>query len=988
MRFVTSACEHRLEEIEWLSDESKQNAKIRLSKFTRGIGHFEDKDLAVLEGKVLQTKSPWENYKVIAKFLNFPINFYHKSVNRTNGAVLSRIIRNATRNGMIYPVYIAQPPFFYPATPDKMLGEPALNFGSLGVLFAQELIYSLDVRSTKYDQDGNIITWLDDKDCPYYAKQVELVIQQFDEYNYMGEGVNGKLTSAMNISDLCAISLAFQAFQEFKREYGDKVKPSTYLFTPEQEFFISWAQVCRSLVTDEQAGVDRATSHYSPRELRVNGPLSNLREFYEAFNVKPGDRMYRPPDKRVSLCVSDRFLYQYVNGGWLNKSKIPKDHSIWGSFEELHDKPKTENEGYLLNFFELHPTDAVLKEYFLSALDEEAIEKAQLDPTKEDLAVIASIETLEDYFIKAAAFNAQSINTLMFYLYKFTNWQFYGDSELATAILLQDGLGLPSRDYYLQEEKQEKAKAYKEYIKRLLIASGESLDEAMHNVGLVYQLEYQLAEISLPLEELCDPAKNNTKKSLEELQSAFPLIDWKGYFAKMEIPDSVHVIIEPVEYFERLLELLQKTDLATLKIYMKVRYLSTAAPFLHKEMQLIHFEYQDKALYGVQEMEPKWKRAFQLVCDISDLISQYDVLTRSTTSITFNNIFTYINTAFEHRLESIKWLSKESKQNAVKMLSQVQKGVGHFEKKAFTKLEGKVLKTNSLWDNHKLAAKYLNHANNFYHKSVDRTRISAIMKIIRNSTPFKICFPTFYEQPPFHYLNPPSKLLGDPAFTFGGFGMIYARELLYALDLQNAKYDRKGDISDWLTEDDKEYYYEQTGRIIDQFEQYNSQGKANNAKFGAGHNIADLGALSIAFQAFQDFKKEYGDKVKPSTYLYSTDQEFFIAWAQLCRVLVTNEQAELDASTSCFAPRELRVDGPLSNLNEFYEAFNVKPGDSMYRPPEKRVSLWWSLSKHSKRTGRSFGSNRVQLGRFTPEQEFFVARAQAWRRLITKDEAL
>ncbi|KAJ3271013.1 hypothetical protein HDV01_007163, partial [Terramyces sp. JEL0728] len=796
VRYIVKAFEKRIEEIDWMSAETKEKALLKLSAFRVKIGYPDKlKDYSSLEGKVVRSNYLWHNVRLVNRFNHdHRKGFYKQPVDRDEWFMPPYMVNayfNPLGNEIVFPAAILQPPFFYAPTAEKPLGEPALNFGAIGGVIAHEISHGFDDSGSKYDHEGNLVNWWTESDKSNFESRTELIIQQFNEYTTFGQNLNGKLCAGENIADLGGISVAFKAFQAYKEDHLDQIKSSSGRFTPEQEFFISWAQGWRGLIRKDAALLRVTTDPHSPGEHRTNGPLSNFEPFHDAFSIKEGDRMFRTQEKRVSIWshsklrkmelaayynsqsvdtlaklegylneqktlsfqLSDpaaynydldddvdvlssisqqdiqklriarnkyfqdngipldsippasisnstigrttahvpsefaapsiynhtsnswnefhtpnsspdqnllyqmEFLkihkekqnasaglkraelavmeakyrakvirsqggvasstistlertrklkeraaemvnrslqqkrevekaidfgnfnfsvspadsfYHYVNGAWLLKNQIPNSHSTWGTFENLHDKQLVDNESNIIKYFGKGKGDAVLLEYYRSALDEESIEKAQLDPTKEDLAVIASIETLEDYFIKAAAFNAQSVNVTMFYTHVLGFPKAKKKvSKNRAAILLQDGLGLPSRDYYLQEEKQEKAKAYKEYIKRLLIVSGESLDEAMHNVELVYQLEYQLAEISLPLEDLCDPAKNNTKKSLEELQSAFPLIDWKGYFAKMEIPDSVHVIIEPVEYFERLLELLQKTDLATLKIYMK-----------------------------------------------------------------------------------------------------------------------------------------------------------------------------------------------------------------------------------------------------------------------------------------------------------------------------------------------------------------------------------------------------------------------------------
>ncbi|KAJ3261200.1 hypothetical protein HK103_006509 [Boothiomyces macroporosus] len=647
------------------------------------------------------------------------------------------------------------------------------------------------------------------------------------------------------------------------------------------------------------------------------------------FSVSPGDS-----------------FYHYVNGAWLIKNSIPPDHSTWGTFEQLHrtNKALAESKMDILNvgtdkfLFGEDKGAQVLYELYQSAMDVEAVEKFKLQPIMEDLKDIESATTAQELFEKAGKLYLHGVIITPFYLFKFPKEK--GNENSNVVFLLQDGLGLPTKEYYLSEQLEEKTIAYQLYIKKAFLELGLTGYEADIVSHEIFEFEVQLANISSSLHDICDPGLNNRKMSLKELEIACPSVPWTSYFEKADLPDSTEVIAEPLVYFKRLSELLSSTLLDSLKNYMKLKYITTAAPYLHNELSVAEFEFRGKSLFGLKEIEPRWKWALQLVCDIEDLINRADVEERSKAAVALFDIIRFVTRAFEHRLDEVEWLCEDSKKRAKTRLSKFSRGIGHFYDKNLAPLEGKVLRTNSLWENYKLIAKQIDIPVNFFYRSVDHRHTFIISNILKATISNGAIFPTYLAQSPFFYTYTPDKLLGEPGLNFGAIGVLYAHALLYSLDICWTKYDKNGEIVGWLCETDRPYYQKQIDAVVAQYNSYHFNGEQVNGILTASNNLADLGAISIAYKALQDFKEEYGEKVKPSTYLFTIEQEFFISWAQVCRNLVTEEQAQYDLSCSYFAPREWRVNGPLSNFKEFYEAFNVKPGDRMYLSPDKRVYLW------------------------------------------------
>jgi putative endopeptidase len=203
-------------------------------------------------------------------------------------------------NEIVFPAAILQPPFFYPPSADAPLGHPALNFGGIGAVIAHEISHGYDDQGRQYDANGELNDWWTEKDAANYLDRASKIVEQFNGYEFFGKNVNGKLTQGENIADLGGASVSFAAMQEYMKEFGDQV-PQHEKFTQDQLFFISFGQIWRNLIREEEAHQRVITDPHSPGEFRADGPLSNLPEFYKAFGVQAGDKMYRDESIRVSI---------------------------------------------------------------------------------------------------------------------------------------------------------------------------------------------------------------------------------------------------------------------------------------------------------------------------------------------------------------------------------------------------------------------------------------------------------------------------------------------------------------------------------------------------------------------------------------------------------------------------------------------------------------------------------------------------------------
>ncbi|KAJ3314900.1 hypothetical protein HDV04_005321 [Boothiomyces sp. JEL0838] len=644
-----------------------------------------------------------------------------------------------------------------------------------------------------------------------------------------------------------------------------------------------------------------------------------------------------------SVSPSQSF-YRYVNGGWLIKNKIPAEYSTWNTFRILDEVSKENLRVIFDDLLKLEPGTSLLAEFYASAMDEDAVEKAGLSPISGDLKAIDGIESPEQYYELTAKFAAENLGKSFWYYYVGADDR---NSSMNTLMIGQSGLGLPNRDYYLDESKADKVVKYKEFLNKILKVAGQSADEAAKNTDAIYAFEKKVAEFSLPNDQLRDPVKTYNKRSLSELKSIAPAINWDVYFNNIGIQNATDIVLHNIEYFEKLSATLAETPLSTLKNYLKAHFISSAAPLLNKELVDIEFEFHSKALQGVKENKPRWKRATEWSNMLQDLLSEIYVAKHFSkkSKAAAADMVDYIIKAFAKRIEEIDWMAPATKEKARLKLSTFRVKIGYPDKwRDYSPLKGKIVRSNSVLKNFREVAKFNNqYENSYYNKPVDREKWFMppyMVNAYYNPPGNEIVFPAAILQPPFFYAPTEKYPLGQPALNFGSIGGIISHEISHGYDDQGAKYDHEGNLVNWWTPEDSANFEARTKLIIEQFDEYTFFGEKLNGKLTAGENIADLGGISVSYKAFQEYIAVHGDKVKPFTSKFTREQEFFISWAQGWRNLITKDAAVMRIVNDPHAPGEHRTDGPLSNFSEFHKAFGVKQGDRMFREHSKQVSIW------------------------------------------------
>ena len=630
-------------------------------------------------------------------------------------------------------------------------------------------------------------------------------------------------------------------------------------------------------------------------------------------------------------------FFKYANGGWIKQNPIPAAYSQWGIGnlvqEDVWQKLKAINEKALLST----STDAntrKIHDFYFTAMDTLTIEKVKLMPINTELYLINSIKNTKDLLRVITHLHTIGVPTA----FDLGVYQDMKNSELNALYLSQGGLGLPNRDYYFNKDART-VKIVTDYkTKHLVRMLGYLNANYASGAASVFSLEKSLASKSRKLEDLRDPYANYNKMSVADLNKLTPKINWNDLFTALSIKTDSVIVGQP-EFFTQLNKLLTTTPLIHWKNYLRFHLLSNYADYLHKKVNNEDFRFYGKIIRGRKEQLPRWKRALQWEeAAMGEILGQLYVKDNFTpkTKERYEKLCDDVFAAFAERIKNLDWMSEATKQKSLQKLSTVTKKVGYpNEWKDFSKL-----KTNDklLVDNIKSANKFWFEYNiGKLNKPVDRTEWEMT--------------PQTYNA----YYNPSNNEIVMPAgiFVIPGFkdeeiddAVIYGyaaastigHEITHGFDDEGRQFDDKGNLQNWWLEEDEKKFNEKAEKYVEQFNNYIVLDSLHiNGKATLGENIADLGGLVIALDAFKKTAQYKEGKLIDG---FTPLQRYFFGYALGWLGHQRDEELATRVLTDVHSPAFLRVNGPFSNIDEWYEAFGIKEGDKMFRPNSDRVKIW------------------------------------------------
>jgi putative endopeptidase len=568
-------------------------------------------------------------------------------------------------------------------------------------------------------------------------------------------------------------------------------------------------------------------------------------------------------------------------------------------------------------------------------MDEAKANEKGIGPIADLLKKVGDVATAEDIARLVGEFHAAGVGSLF-------HFSVDQDEKMSTRYAVQfwqGGLGLPERDYYLGSSDYSKQirEQYREHVAKMLQLLGQPEKEAAKSAEAVLRIETALAEASRTPVQLRDRENQYNKKTLTQLAELAPNWNWDAYRKPLEVTGFSDVIVGQPEFLTRVSELMNSTPISDWQAYLRWHLIHSTAPYLSKELEAENFRFYSTVLRGVKEMQPRWKRAIQtLDREMGEALGELYVKKRFPPEAKerMDQLVRNLIDAYRERIESRDWMSPETKQAALAKLAAVMPKIGYPRKwRDYSALE---IGTESYAQNALRSQAFeVRYRISKLGKPVDRDEWGMTPPTVNayyNPSLNEIVFPAGILQPPFFDMK------ADDAVNYGSIGAVIGHEITHGFDDQGSRSDAEGNLKNWWTPEDRARFTAKTDKIVAQYDACVAVDDQHvNGKLTLGENIADLGGVMIAYAAYQ---KSLGGKSAPVIDGFTGAQRFFIGYAQSWCGATRDPELRVMLRTNPHSPERFRAVVPLSNVQAFYDAFDVKPSDAMYRRPEERVEIW------------------------------------------------
>ncbi|HTQ37971.1 MAG TPA: M13 family metallopeptidase [Pirellulales bacterium] len=633
-------------------------------------------------------------------------------------------------------------------------------------------------------------------------------------------------------------------------------------------------------------------------------------------------------------------FFQYVNGQWIKENPIPAEYSRWGAFPKLHDDNLTHLreivEGLSNQTTPLDADSRKLRDFYQTAMDEKQLNDQEAKPLADTFESISKIKSTDELISLIGQLRASGLSAGLF---GFSADQDEKHSSQYTIVLWQGGLGLPDRSYYLDTTDDSKRirDQYRQHIENMFKLLGDSPEAAKAAADTVLRIETQLAEASRTPVQLRDREAQYNKMTSAELAELTPNLDWSAFWKLVNAPAVTEAVVGQPEFFKRVNELLKSTPIADWQTYLRWHVIHSAAPYLSDDFVNENFHFYGAQLRGIKQLQPRWKRAIgtldgQMGEALGRLYVQKYFPPQAKQRM--DELVKNLMLAYKERIESRDWMSPETKQEALAKLAAVRPKIGYPNKwRDYTALE---IGTDSYLQNVMRADAFdMQYRLARLHKPVDRDEWSMSPPTVNayyNPNLNEIVFPAGILQPPFFDMT------ADDAVNYGGIGAVIGHEITHGFDDQGSRSDADGNLRNWWTADDRAHFTAKTDKLVKQYNECNPIEDLHiNGLLTLGENLADLGGVTISYAAYQ---KSLNGKPAPVIDGFTGPQRFFIGYAQVWRGSQRDADLKVMLRTNPHSPEHFRTLVPLSNVPAFYEAFDIQPGQKMYRPPEQRLEVW------------------------------------------------
>ncbi len=660
---------------------------------------------------------------------------------------------------------------------------------------------------------------------------------------------------------------------------------------------------------------------------QLQEPAFAQKKFIDPANM---DLAYKPGDN----------FYMYAGGTWIKNNPVPAKETRWGAFNMLRDfninavktilEKASAQQGHAEGSVEKRVSD-----FYKSGMDSISIERLGYDPIKADLARIDGIQSKEDVLSTLSYLRTSGSAGAMF---GFFVGQDRKDVENMIPQLSQGGTTLADRDYYLKSDKRslQIQQAYNKYVTTLFQLIGTDAATASKYATDIFELEKKMAAAQLSRVEMRDPYKTYNKFHIDAFSKTTPNFNWRTILQSLKVTGEDTVLVNNPAFFVALNDLLSSTSIDEWKTYLKWNVLKSAAPYLSSPFVNANFAY-NQVTSGQKVQTPRWQRMSQQIDGaVGDLLGQLYVKEyfKPEAKQRMDELVANVRAAFATRIKKLDWMGDATKEKALAKLAAFRPKIGYPGK--WRNYEGLEIKPNTYFENTRNVGKWnYNFMVSQLGKPVDRERMNMTPPTVNayySATLNEIVFPAGILQFPFFHPD------ADDAVNYGGIGAVIGHEMSHGFDDNGSKYDADGTLRNWWTDEDRKKFDAKAALLAKQFDGYTVQDSIHvNGKLTLGENIGDLGGLNVAYEAFKMTPQGKSNKKIDGL---TPDQRFFLSWAQVWVGNILPEEEAQRIITDTHSPGPYRTIGAPVNMDAWYKAFNVKPGDKLYKKPEDRILIW------------------------------------------------
>jgi len=648
---------------------------------------------------------------------------------------------------------------------------------------------------------------------------------------------------------------------------------------------------------------------------------------YQTIDVTALDRTIKPADD----------FFTFANGTWVAKTEIPASESRWGSFNELEQQNNIKLKA-ILNEAVANPgakgsQNQLLGAYYKSFTDMQKRDQLGIAPLKEDLQKIENLQNAAQIQGLLSSFHKDGIGTLFGY----GIGQDLKNVNINVAYMGQGGIGLPNRDYYFDEKYQNVLTAYEQHISRCFGLAGLSTDPQI--AKQILALEKALASAMLRPSEMREPEKTYNKQSLAEVaKSLGSNVNFEAYLKAMgaTLPDSI--IVSNPAFNTQVAELLQSIDLKTWKNYFSWCLINHYAGHLNSPLVQANFDFYEGVLSGKKEQQPIDEQAIEAITnlEIGELLGKafVDKHFSKEAQDRVNEMVDNLLIVYRERIEKLDWMTDITKQEALKKLNSIGRKLGYPSK----------------WEDYSMlnfdAAQYVMNVKEMARYSVQKNFSELGKPVDKDKWGMPAHMVNAYYHPLLNEIAFPAGIMQAPFFdekaedavNYGRIGMVIGHEFTHGFDDMGSKFAADGSFTNWWTEEDRQSFEEKTKLLGATFAGFcPMDNHCVNPDLTMGENIADLGGLTMAFYAYKRTEEYKKQEIREG---FTPEQRFFIAYAQLWKIKYTEAEMKKRLATDPHSPGMYRVNGPLKNCPEFFEAFQIEEGREM-RNDVKRVARIW-----------------------------------------------